>query len=767
LPGNASAPGLRAERGAVFIVTQTDTVTEALAMLFNLLSGQPGLNRKSQRRPRRSWSPRLEALEDRALPSTLTVSSAADNGAAGTLRAVLAAAHNGDTIQFSNSLDGQTITLTAGQLQVNAIVTISGPGANELTISGNSASRVFEVAAGVSSTISGLTLSHGSATDGAGILNYGKLTISNDLVTGNIAQGINGGGLFGDGSGRGGGVENQSGATLNVSNCTFSGDEALAATNGNNSAPGYGGGIDNEGGTLSVVQSVLSGNLAVGGPGGALITFYGYTFAQSGGVGSGGAINSENGSLTISGSTINGNTVRGGLPGSPPPGFAGSGGLAVGGGIASANDTLLTLTSSTLCNNQAVSSFANGFATGGGMSDESGGLISDSTFMNNQATATGSTAGGGLAASGGTALQLNGCLFTGNASNGGTAEGGGMACTIGGSISNTTFIGNVAEGTTNGEAVGGGLELALFTPFSAATMSLSNCNFTQNVARAVAGTSTSDAEGGGLFVSGESIATANNCNFTGNSASAAQGIPFPGFPGFATGGGVDVDATSTFTLANTTISGNQAVGGLGASGVFGGQGGFAEGGGINADDGSSLTINNTLIAGNVARGGVGGAGGVGGSGEGGGICSTDSTLVVTNSTLAGNSAQGGQGGSGGAGGLGEGGGVFSASPSGMPASASLNNCLLTLNSALGGTGGTGASGGNGEGGGLFLGAGSSGTVTSSSIVANVANGGAAGSGGTAGQGVGGGIYSLGTLSLDAMSIVFANLASTSNDNIFG
>src|SRR6185436_20903526 len=56
-----------------------------------------------------SCRPRLEALEDRSLPSTLTVTSFADDGSSGTLRSAIAVANSGDTIQFANQLKGHTI----------------------------------------------------------------------------------------------------------------------------------------------------------------------------------------------------------------------------------------------------------------------------------------------------------------------------------------------------------------------------------------------------------------------------------------------------------------------------------------------------------------------------------------------------------------------------------------------------------------------------------------------------------------------------------
>src|SRR5258708_1268396 len=74
--------------------------------------------RKSNRQralPRQSFLPRLEILEDRTVLSMWTVTSPADSGD-GSLRAMIAAAQNGDQIVFDPSLQGQTITLISGQL---------------------------------------------------------------------------------------------------------------------------------------------------------------------------------------------------------------------------------------------------------------------------------------------------------------------------------------------------------------------------------------------------------------------------------------------------------------------------------------------------------------------------------------------------------------------------------------------------------------------------------------------------------------------------
>ncbi len=148
-------------------------------------------------------------------------------------------------------------------------------------------------------------------------------------------------------------------------------------------------------------------------------------------------------------------------------------------------------------------------------------------------------------------------------------------------------------------------------------------------------------------------------------------------------------------------------------------------------------------------------------------CAT--SLTVTNSTITLNQAIGGVGGAaGGTGGAGEGGGLFN-SPAGDsgPATLSISNSAILANAAEGGAGGTGGDGGDGLGGGIFNDQGATATVTTSVISANLAQGGLAGSGGSVGQGIGGGIYNLGTFSLDTLSVVIGNFASTSNDNKFG
>src|SRR5581483_8424158 len=89
---------------------------------------RPGKAYRSPAAPWRCFVPRPEVLEDRTMPSTLTVLNNADSGA-GSLRATVAAAGSGDTITFAASLKNKTITLTSGQLVLNKNLDIEGLGA--------------------------------------------------------------------------------------------------------------------------------------------------------------------------------------------------------------------------------------------------------------------------------------------------------------------------------------------------------------------------------------------------------------------------------------------------------------------------------------------------------------------------------------------------------------------------------------------------------------------------------------------------------------
>ena len=113
--------------------------------------------------------------------ATLTVINTNDSGA-GSLRQAIIDAIPGDTIDFDTGIFAttQTITLTSGELVIDKDLTITGPGADRLAVVGSplSPDRVFTITCGATVGISGLTIAHGQAGRGGGILNLGTLTVS-------------------------------------------------------------------------------------------------------------------------------------------------------------------------------------------------------------------------------------------------------------------------------------------------------------------------------------------------------------------------------------------------------------------------------------------------------------------------------------------------------------------------------------------------------------------------------------------------------------
>ena len=112
------------------------------------------------------FRPVLLELEGRVMPATLTVTNLSDHNA-GSLRAELGLAQNGDTIVFANGLSG-TIILTSGKLELHSSIAVQGPGAAQIRVSGNNASQVFWLFGGSSASISGLAIVSGRATSAWG-----------------------------------------------------------------------------------------------------------------------------------------------------------------------------------------------------------------------------------------------------------------------------------------------------------------------------------------------------------------------------------------------------------------------------------------------------------------------------------------------------------------------------------------------------------------------------------------------------------------------
>jgi hypothetical protein len=227
----------------------------------------------------RRFQPCVELLEERVVPSTITVQNNADSGA-GSLRAALLSANSGDTINFATGglTGGQTITLTSGSLSPDVNVTITGSGAPPVTII-DAGNRAFDFTNSnvTSATLQDLTI-QGAASDannggailsavggnfeltieqctisnsstnaaGGGIANKsGTLNLIGDTISGNTSTG-SGGGLY------------IAGGTADASNCTIAGNIASAAA---------GGGIAVAGGIFYVNNVTVSDNTGAGGGG--------------------------------------------------------------------------------------------------------------------------------------------------------------------------------------------------------------------------------------------------------------------------------------------------------------------------------------------------------------------------------------------------------------------------------------------------------------------------------------------------------------------
>jgi hypothetical protein len=307
-----------------------------MSLINRLLQRMSGQSRHYRARRHTAYSPfgiqaaQVETLESRRLLSALTVTTAADSGA-GSLRAEIAAAKSGDSINFASSLNGRTITLTSGELLIKKGLTIQGPGASQLTVS--SYSRVFDVNATQPVVLSGLTIRHG------GIFNQTALTISNCSIYSSHAT-------------YGGAVDNR--GTLTVNGCNITGNSALS-----------GGGIRNLG-TLTVTGSTINSNQAtydgagIYNFGGGKLTISQSTLAHNTAYLDGaGMYNGTSSTATLTNCTLgyNQSLVSGGV-----------GNIAGGGGLYVDFDSTTSLTNCTLSLNRCTED-------GGGIAVNSGGIL--------------------------------------------------------------------------------------------------------------------------------------------------------------------------------------------------------------------------------------------------------------------------------------------------------------------------------------------------------------------------------------------------------
>ena len=604
--------------------------------------------------------------------AVITVSNTNDSGPGSLREAVAMALSNADPndqIVFGAGTNGTPIGLTFAEIPINLGVgeslTITGNGVGTTTIDSEGTGRIFNISGGVLVSISNLTLT-GAQNGGTSLItgNGGAILTSTDLQITDVT--------FSNNNARAGAGIYNDGATVLVSNSTFTNNEAFGFM-------ASGGGLYNDG-VLEITNSNVSNNLAkragggIEGAAGSTTTLVNVTVNDNSLIpfpapGNGGGIHiSGNGNINITGGTINGNTadVQGGglwngtgtmtIDGTTIEGNV-SLGNALGegaGGIYNAGGTL-DISNATLTNNLANS----GFGTGGGIWNAGGILmVTNTTVQGNSCN----RAGGGIEASGNSSNILNNIIVIDNTA-GGTppndapGNGGGIHISDGGTttISNSTVQGNTAK------KEGGGLWN------DAGLLTISNSTISNNIAEGDA----ADDGGGGIFNNG-GIANLNSVTIEDNNAigtsGSGGGILNLGGTVSATlcvingnfseraGGGIEATAGSTTTLSETNLDSNSTGNNPG------------NGGGMHLTGNANATFTNGLVEGNTA------------ANEGGGLWNGTGTLTITGTSIIDNTASGDAPDNGG-GGLFNAGGVVDAT-----------NAIFTQNTA---------NGTSGSGGGVF------------------------------------------------------------------
>jgi hypothetical protein len=442
---------------------------------------------------RLSYRPRLEALEDRWLPRTLTVLNTNDSGP-GSLRAEIAASQSGDTIVFDPSLQGQTINLTSSELTINVSLDVEGPakgGVNVNAVGG----RAFNI------------------TNPASNVTLANLGIFGTGFSGGSLQPVTQGGAVYD-----------AGATVNLVHDFIEGMvQGVAGAPGNPGGDALGGAIYQAGGTLTLTQCRLYGTIT-GGTGGA---------GAAGGNAQGGDIYEAAGTLALDHCTF-GDGVQGGYGGT-----GGALGNGMGGYVYNAGGVL----SLTKCDDPSPfgrrSDVFGGIAAGGAIYDAAGTTTTITNCVFALSELTGHTALGGSIYQAGGSLTVTGTqvLFDEMEVTPNGLEAGGAVYVAGGNVSlvNTT-IESERVFVPGGSALGGGLYQA------GGTVSLTNCTFADDRAF---GNGTVLAEGGALYIAGGTT-TVQNCAFDGDVA--GDGPSNTGYGGaiYIAGGSVCISKNTTF-----------------------------------------------------------------------------------------------------------------------------------------------------------------------------------------------------------------------------
>lgn len=262
-----------------------------------------------------------EIIPTAIAPIPFVVTSLADtvdaNDGALTLREAIDVANiqqGADVIHFAPELSG-TITLSGTQLEIRDDLTIQGDEVMAIAISGNQASRVFEIANQATVNLNYLTLTKGRAVTGGAISTNGYLTLNHCIFAANTAS-SQGGAVYinnpigtlivndsifnNNQAARGGGIATSFNKELFVTNSQFNRNSAgrggaidsgfTQNTTIENSGFYYneaisGGGIHSyysnlNPKSLAVSNSTFSHNQAIGSGGGISTSNYGHQKAQ-------------------------------------------------------------------------------------------------------------------------------------------------------------------------------------------------------------------------------------------------------------------------------------------------------------------------------------------------------------------------------------------------------------------------------------------------------------------------------------------------------
>jgi parallel beta helix pectate lyase-like protein len=237
--------------------------------------------------------------------TTFVVNNLNDSGPGSLRQAVIDANANPGADAIAFNVTG-TITLTSGTLVISDAVNILGPSPASLTVNGSNAIRVFEISAGATAMLSGMTI---TASNGIGVLNRGTTTINSCNLLGSSQTGITNEG------------------TMTVTNSLIS----------NNQSTGQGGGIFSLNGTLTVINSTVSDNTAPLGGGGIAsfagsLTVIDSTVSNNFGFEGAGIDSENNGTVSVINCTLSGNNGTGG----------GGGGITIGSGTGNIANCTIT-----------------------------------------------------------------------------------------------------------------------------------------------------------------------------------------------------------------------------------------------------------------------------------------------------------------------------------------------------------------------------------------------------------------------------------------